>query len=106
MRTMLHLSFALLLAVGMLAPMAAATADETFAGKISCAKCHLKKAGVTECQDILTVTDAKGMKTEYWLVKNEATGHQCSGEVEATVTGTVAEKDGQKWLTASKVTKK
>jgi hypothetical protein len=53
----------------------------TVSGKITCAKCTLKKADAKSCQDVLVVAGEKG----------------------ATVTGTVTEKDGKKWLTPSKM---
>jgi hypothetical protein len=80
--------------------------DVTVSGSITCGKCTLKKADLKECQDVLVVADAKGAKTEYWLVKNdvlEKFGHSCSGEKAAMVSGSVMEKDGKMWLTATKM---
>jgi hypothetical protein len=82
--------------------------EATYTGKIMCAKCTLKKADATECQDVLVVTDASGAKSEYYVTKNDvakAFGHVCSGENPAVVTGTVTEKDGKKWIEATKMEK-
>jgi len=74
----------------------------TLSGKVVCAKCTLKKTAA--CQDLLVVTgDQAG---EYYLVPNEvsdAFGHVCMGERAVSATGTVSEKDGKKWLTATKI---
>jgi hypothetical protein len=78
--------------------------EVTLSGKVTCAKCMLKKAGAKECQDVLVVTGTGA--GEYYVVKNavfEKFGHVCQGDRGATVTGTVAEKDGQKWITATKI---
>ena len=86
----------------------AQAAEATYTGKIMCAKCTLKKADATECQDVLVVTDAAGAKSEYYVTKNDvakAFGHVCSGENPAVVTGTVTEKDGKKWIEATKMEK-
>ena len=83
--------------------------DETYNGTLVCAKCTLNKADAHECQDVLLVTDAKGTKTEYYITKNDVAqkaGEACTAEVPATVTGTVAEKDGKIWLTPSKIEKR
>ncbi len=85
---------------------AAFAAEMTLSGKIACAKCTLKKADAKACQDVLVVAGEKGATTEYYIVKNDVEGkfgHVCSGEKDATVTGTVTEKDGKKWLTPSKM---
>jgi len=89
-----------------LAAWASAADPVTLTGKVMCAKCTLKKADAKECQDVLVVKDAKGATAEYYLVKNDVQtkfGHVCTGEKGATVTGTVAEKDGKKWLDATKM---
>jgi hypothetical protein len=86
----------------------ALAADETLSGVVTCAKCTLKKADAKACQDVLVVKDAKGTTSEYYIAKNAVAdkfGHVCSGERPATVTGTVAEKDGKKWITATKMEK-
>jgi hypothetical protein len=105
MKAMAAVCVALVLVLGMAA--SAVTADPvTVTGKVMCAKCTLKKADAKECQDVLVVKDAKGATAEYYLVKNavqEKFGHVCTGEKPATVTGTVTEKDGKKWLEATKM---
>ena len=104
MKALSRMGVALALVLGLAAVTSAA--ETTVKGTLSCAKCQLKKAD--KCQDVVTVTDAQGATTEYWLVKNEAAekaGHQCTKTAPATVTGEVTEKDGKKWIAASKIEK-
>lgn len=106
MKSLLWLS----LAVMLLAPMrpAVAAVEETLSGSLMCAMCMLKKADAHECQDVLVVTDTAGAKTEFYITKNDVAakaGEACTQEIRATVTGTVTEKDGRKWLTASRIEK-
>ena len=106
-RRLFILSAALLIASLAATPLVA-FADEALSGTLVCAKCGLKKADAHECQDVLIVADAKGAKTEYYVTKNEVaekSGEACTLEIKATVTGTVSEKDGRKWITASKIEK-
>lgn len=106
MKVLSRIGVVLALAIGLMAVGTVSAAETTLKGTLSCAKCQLKKAD--KCQDVLTVTDAQGASTEYWIVKNEAAekaGHQCSKTAPATVTGEVTEKDGTKWITASKIEK-
>lgn len=80
-------------------------AEVTLTGDVQCAMCILKKADAKGCQDVLVVADKAG-KTEYYLVKNatsEKFGMSCTAPRKAVATGTVSEKDGKKWLTASKL---
>jgi aspartate 1-decarboxylase len=89
--------------------MPATAAEVTYSGSLMCAKCMLQKPDAHECQDVLIVTDAKGEKTEYYVTKNEVAaqaGEACTNEIKATVTGTVAEKDGRKWITATRIEKR
>lgn len=82
-------------------------ADETFKGELMCAKCSLKREDAKDCQDVLIVKNGSA-QTEYYVTKNnvwEAAGEACTDVVPATVTGTVSEKDGRKWITASKIIK-
>ncbi len=103
MKTIAKLGLALALAVGL---VGSAYAEETVSGKIMCGKCSLKKADADKCQDMLVTKDAAGKVTEYYLEKNDALkayGHTCQGEKPAVATGTVTEKDGKKWFSASKI---
>jgi hypothetical protein len=104
MKTIAKLGLALALVVGFTA--AANAGEETVNGKIMCAKCSLKKADADKCQDVLVTKDAEGKVTEYYVEKNEvakAFGHTCQGEKPAVATGTVTEKDGKKWIAATKM---
>jgi hypothetical protein len=108
MKTWSLLGLAFALVVGLVAG-AAAVEEKTLTGSIMCEKCTLKKADAKECQDVLVVKDDAGATTEYYISKNEVAkkfGHTCTGEKPAVVTGTVAEKDGKKWVTASKIVEK
>jgi hypothetical protein len=84
-------------------------ADEvTLKGELVCAKCFLKKPDAKECQDVLLVKDAGGATAEYYITKNKVaqeSGEACTQAIPAVVVGAVADTDGRKWLTASKITK-
>lgn len=83
--------------------------DKTLDGTLVCAKCFLKKADATECQDVLLVSEPDGKKSEYYVTKNKVaqeSGEACTSEVKATVTGEVTEKEGRLWITPSKIEKK
>jgi len=83
-------------------------ADDTFKGEMVCAKCYLKRPDAKECQDVLMVKDATGATAEFYITKNTVAteaGEACMEPVPATVTGSVSEKDGRKWLTATKIVK-
>jgi hypothetical protein len=100
--------FALAIAVALTFVAGAYAAEETLSGTVVCAKCSLKKADAKECQDVLVVKDGEA-KAEYYIAKNavsEKFGHVCSGSKAATVTGTVSEKDGKKWIAATKMEEK
>jgi hypothetical protein len=96
MKTLLRLALVAALAWGLGGSFASAE-DTTLTGKVLCGKCTLKKADA--CQNVL-VADGQ----EYQLAKSEAVdkvGHVCKGEKNVKATGTVTEKDGKKWFTAS-----
>jgi len=104
MKSIVRAALAAAIVVGLVAVASADTV--TVSGKMACAHCTLKKADVKACQDVLVVAGKEGAKpTEYWLVKNEVAdkAHVCNGEKAVTVTGSVVEKDGKQWLTATKV---
>ena len=88
------------------AGVAKAVEEVTLHGTLMCAKCILKKADAKECQDVLVTKDDAGNKTEYYIAANEVSkkfGHTCKSETQAMVMGTVSEKDGKKWIAASKI---
>ncbi|MFN7990486.1 MAG: DUF6370 family protein [Thermoanaerobaculia bacterium] len=85
-------------------------APVTVSGDLQCAKCTLKEADAKACQDVLVVAAGNGSpEARYYLVKNsvaEKFGHVCQGTKSVTMTGTVSEKDGRKWITATKIDQK
>ena len=107
MRKLSILGLALALVVGLVAALPAAE-EMTVTGKVLCAKCTLKKADAKACQNVLVVKNGD-QTTEYYVAKNDVSekfGHVCTGEKPATVTGTVAEKDGKMWITPTKMEEK
>src|SRR5512140_2727897 len=103
-------ALALLVAFAGVALAAENASEVTVAGNLQCAKCTLQAAGATKCQDVLVVAGKDGAPaTEYYLVKNavaEKFGHVCKGTKDVALTGTVKEKGGKKWLTATKIEEK
>ena len=98
-----------MMTLGALAVAAPAwAADDTLKGDMVCAKCFLKKPDAKECQDVLLVKNATGEPTEYYVTKNDVakqSGEACTTKIPATITGTVSEKDGRRWITATKIVK-
>jgi hypothetical protein len=97
---------AVLVVLGAVAAGTAFAEEVTLKGTIACAKCTLKKPDAKECQNVLLVPGPDGKKVEYYMAPSksaDAVGEICMSTREATVTGTVSEKDGRKWITASKV---
>lgn len=108
MRTLVVFGLLAAFAIGF-APVVPAADETTVAGKMLCAKCSLKKADATECQNVLVVTDESGKTSEYYIAKNDVSekfGHVCKGQKAAVVTGQVEEKDGKQWITPSKMEEK
>jgi len=80
----------------------------TLQGRVLCAKCALKKAAFKECQNVLLVPQERGQgaEAEYYIVNNavnEKFGEACMEAKKATVTGTVSEKDGLKWIAPTRM---
>jgi hypothetical protein len=84
-----------------------AFAAETLEGEATCGKCTLKIAD--KCQFAITVTQADGKKETILAENNDvAKGFHkniCQDTVKVKAEGTIAEKDGKKVLTLSKVEK-
>jgi hypothetical protein len=102
------ITLALAVVLGLSAVALAGSPNEvTLTGKVACAKCTLKLEGASTCQDVLVVAGKDGAApTYYYFAKSEAIekfGHGCTGEKPAVVTGIVAEKDGKKWIVATKI---
>ncbi len=76
----------------------------TLKGKATCAKCDLKKT--EKCQAALVVTE-DGKDVVYYVKGDGAKDlHKevCQQSKDGvSITGTVSEVDGQKWITASKI---
>src|SRR6516225_12115059 len=75
--------------------------EMTLKGTILCAKCALKQAKT--CTTAIVVKEGEKEVTYYFKDKgNKEDYHEevCGGaRKEGTVTGTVSEKDGKKWIT-------
>ena len=87
---------------GLMGLAAADTKTETIKGKGECAKCSLKET--ESCQMAVTTKDG----TKYLVENNDVSKkfHEkiCQEEKDVEVTGTVAEKDGKKLITAKTIT--
>lgn len=106
MKTIAKVGLAVALALGLAASVPAGD-EMTMSGKVMCAKCSLKKADASKCQDVLVTKGDDGKVSHYYIAKNDtskAFGHVCQDEKAATVTGTVKEADGKMWITPSKMT--
>jgi hypothetical protein len=104
MRNHLYLALSLLVMFG-LANIVRAADEVTVKGTFTCAKCDLKETSA--CQNVLQVKDGDKTVT-YYMVANDLSkgshGACCKAPVaNISVTGTVEEKDGKKWITASKI---
>ena len=106
MKTIAKVCLAVALVLGLAASIPAG--DEiTVTGKVMCAKCSLKKADASKCQDVLVTKGDDGKVTHYYIAKTEASkafGHVCQSEKAAIATGTIEETDGKKWISPSKMT--
>lgn len=106
MKTIAKVGLAVVLVLGLAASIPAGD-ETTVTGKVMCAKCSLKKADASKCQDVLVTKGDDGKVTHYYIAKTEASkafGHVCQSEKAAVVTGTIEEKDGKKWISPSKMT--
>ena len=105
MKTIAKVGLAVALVLGLAASVPAGD-ETTMTGKVMCAKCSLKKADASKCQDVLVTKGDDGKVTHYYIAKTEASkafGHVCKSEKAAVVTGTIEEKDGKKWISPSKM---
>ena len=106
MRKVVSAAAAVLLALACCAVVGAADVSVTLEGNIVGAKCTLKVEGIDQCQSVLLVKNTAGKYTQYWLARNavaEAFGDVCTDIKPVTVTGSIEEKDGRKWIVATKI---
>jgi hypothetical protein len=100
MKTAIKMGLGLAVVLGFLTLAQAEDAKEkTLKGTITCAKCDLGIAA--KCNTVVKVKD-----TVYWFDKTSNGKYHkdtCKAAKEGTVTGTVSEKDGKKWVNVSKV---
>ena len=106
MRKIVSAAVALFFVVAASLPVLAADPLVTLEGNIVCAKCTLKVEGVDKCQSVLIVENDDAKDTQDWLVRNEVAkeyGDVCAAIKPVTVTGSVEDKDGKKWIAATKI---
>jgi hypothetical protein len=85
---------------------AAEKKEVTLKGDLACAKCELKVEGVKKCTNAFVVKDGAKEVVYFVIDDKKVVDHEdlCGGgRKAATVTGVVSEKEGQKYLTVSKV---
>ena len=95
MKTMIRIAMAMALVLAVVSM--ARAAETTLSGTMLCAKCALKKADATKCQDVLVVKDDKGTSTEYYIAKNEVAESELGTKLKAIVE---ANPDQEVFLTA------
>jgi hypothetical protein len=78
-----------------------AAEEKTLEGVMSCEKCNLKTAEA--CADALQVGDTLYAIEEKG--KRRTSEHVCSGTAKAKVTGKIEERDGKKFIVATKIVK-
>jgi hypothetical protein len=93
-----------LLVTALAMPAIAADKEVTITGEGKCAKCALHETD--KCQNAIQ-TQEDGKTVTYYLTQNKVSKgfHEnlCKESQKITATGTLAEKDGKKMLTASKI---
>ena len=105
MRTIFTIAACLIIAVALVVPSTAYAAKEvTLTGKIACAKCELKIA--KDCATVIVVKEGGKDTVYYFDEKSHKANHDaiCQMGKEGTVTGTLSEKDGKKYIAVTKVT--
>ena len=105
MRRNFSLGLAIVAMLTLLNVVRADDASTTLKGTMTCAKCGLKQAD--KCQSVLQVKDGDTTRLYYIADSDASKGtHEkvCTAAVDnVTITGTVAEKDGKKWITPTKI---
>jgi hypothetical protein len=74
-------------------------------GTVACAKCTFKIDGVDKCQIALKAKDKNDKDVYYFFDEDSHKKYHpdyCKISKDGTVTGTVTEKDGKKWIKVTK----
>jgi hypothetical protein len=95
--------FVLSLALGLVAVALAQDKEVTLKGKVTCAKCDLKKTD--KCATVIVVKEGDKEVVYYFDDKSHKDNHKtiCTDPKDGSVVGKVTEKDGKKIITATKV---
>jgi hypothetical protein len=104
MRTILTIASFLIIALALVIPSTVqADKEVTLAGKITCAKCELKIE--KECATVIVVKENGKGTVYYFDQKSHKANHDavCQVGKEGTVTGTVSEKAGKKYIAVTKI---
>ena len=104
MRTALTIALCLTVVMALVIPSTALAARQvTLAGKITCAKCELKLE--KECATVIVVKESGKDAVYYFDSKSHKANHDaiCQVGKEGTVTGTVSEKAGKKYVKVTKI---
>jgi hypothetical protein len=86
--------------------------EQTLKGTVACAKCTFKVE--TDCNIAIQVKDGDKETLYYfdadshkkYMGGDKSVTNFCTKKAECTVTGTVTEKDGKKWIHVNKLTEK
>ena len=104
MRTVLAIAFYLMIAMVLVIPSTVQAAKEvTLTGKVTCAKCELKIE--KECATVIVVNESGKDAVYYFDQKSHKANHDaiCQVAKQGTVTGTLSEKDGKKYIKVTKI---
>ena len=103
MRSILTITICLIVAVTMATSLTAQTKDVKLTGKITCAKCDLKIE--KNCATVIVVKEGGKDVLYYFDEKSHKANHDavCHTGKQGTVTGTVSEKAGKKYITVTQV---
>jgi len=103
MRTILTIASCLITAVALVTPSTVQAKEATLTGKITCAKCELKLE--KDCATVIVVKEGGKDTLYYFDEKSHNANHAvvCKTGKEGTVTGTLSEKDGKKYIAVTKV---
>jgi hypothetical protein len=104
MKAVLSTVLAMVMVFAVVAGISVAADEVTIKGTITCAKCDLKKEKA--CTTVIVAKEKDKDVIYYFDTDSGKKNHKaiCTEAKKGSVTGTVAEKDGKKVITVTKVT--